>query len=339
MRYARRCRFTSLAVAVTSLMAVASLWAVAALITSGRQATGPVNRLTTTEQVNNRVVAETGNAGVGPVEARTMTQDPEVPYDYRRGGRGSYRGGRSFAPTNFPKWEIDPEFKNDVFTFVRIDYTSESGDGQYGYYGRRYERWRIDWPDSDNNFSYRLHELTALKVNPEPAIVRFDGQEIYNYPWVYLVEPGHMSLTQPEVDGMRRYLLRGGFLMVDDFWGEREYAGLARNLKRVFPDRQPVELPIEHEIFHMVYDVNEKPIIPSINHYLRGDWTERDDATEAHFRGVFDDNGRLMIIICHNTDLGDGWEREGVDEGYFRKYSEPYAYPLGINIVVYAMTH
>jgi hypothetical protein len=148
-----------------------------------------------------------------------------------------------------------------------------------------------------------------------------------------------MKLTEDEVLGMRKYLLRGGFMMIDDFWGEWEYETLALNLKRVFPDRVPQELPIEHEIFNIVYTLKEKPMVPSIHHYYRGMRTERRDAMEAHYRGMFDDNGRLMMIICHNTDLGDGWEREGVDEGYFNEFSEKYAYPLGINIIVYAMTH
>ncbi len=148
-----------------------------------------------------------------------------------------------------------------------------------------------------------------------------------------------MALTDAEVVGMRNYLMRGGFMMVDDFWGEWEFETLALNLKRVFPDRAPVELPIEHDIFHTVYDIDKKPMIPSIHSYYRGMESERPDAHEAHYRGMFDDSGRLMMIICHNTDLGDGWEREGVDSGYFEQYSEKWAYPLGINIVVYAMTH
>jgi len=127
--------------------------------------------------------------------------------------------------------------------------------------------------------------------------------------------------------------------MVDDFWGESEWAVFYENIKRVFPDREPIELPLEHEIFHCVYDLKKKPQIPSIHAWYDGRTAERWDAQEPHYRGLFDDKGRLMAIICHNTDVGDGWEREGVDPGYFKEFSEKWSYPLGINIVTYAMTH
>jgi len=154
-----------------------------------------------------------------------------------------------------------------------------------------------------------------------------------------LIEPGHMALTEEEVAGLRRYLLNGGFLMVDDFWGEDEWFVFHQNLKRVFPDKEPVELPLEHEIFHCVYDLKKKPQVPSIHGYWGGRTYERWDAQEPHYRALFDDKGRMMAIICHNTDLGDGWEREGEDSGYFHEFSEKWSYPLGINIVTYAMTH
>ena len=142
---------------------------------------------------------------------------------------------------------------------------------------------------------------------------------------------------------LRRYLLRGGFLMVDDFWGGAEWENFYQEIKRVFPDREPEELSLDHEIFRCVYKVKEKPQVPSIHHFLQGyTYEPRPDADggrEPHYRALFDDKRRMMAIICHNTDLGDGWEREGVDEGYFHEYSEKRAYPMGINIVFYAMTH
>ncbi|HEY1068604.1 MAG TPA: DUF4159 domain-containing protein, partial [Pirellulales bacterium] len=118
-----------------------------------------------------------------------------------------------------------------------------------------------------------------------------------------------------------------------------EYENFYENLKRVFPDREPVELPLEHEIFHCVYDLKEKPQVPSIHAWYSGMTTERSDAPQAYYKGVFDDEGRMMMIICHNTDLGDGWEREGMDPQYFKEFAEKWSYPMGINIVTYAMTH
>ncbi len=231
-----------------------------------------------------------------------------------------------------PEWKNDERFKSDVFTFVRVRYSS------YG--GGRGGGWAVDYPDSDLNFSYRLHELTALETDPNGKILELSDEAIFDYPWMYLIEPGRMTLSEAEVAGLRRYLLNGGFLMVDDFWGEWEWDNFYREIKRVFPDREPLELPLEHEIFHLVYDLKKKPQVPSMHYWQNTGLTyERPDATEPHYRAIFDDKGRMMAIICHNTDLGDGWEREGEDQRYFKEFSEKWSYPLGINIVTYAMTH
>ena len=252
-----------------------------------------------------------------------------------RGGPSSqtleHRGGA-------PEWSVDPKFEKDVFTFARVAYTSV---GRYGWM----EKWEIDWPDSDLNFSYRLQQLTSLKVNPNGVIVRLTDPALFDYPWIYLVEPGDMSLTEEEVEGLRKYLLNGGFLMVDDFWGESEWLNFYHEIKRVFPDREPVELPMEHPIFHSVFPLNltkQELQIPNVRTGTDSEYTgvtwER-DGREVHIRGIFDDAGRMMAIICHNTDNGDGWEQVGANEYYFREFSEKKAYPLGINIVFYAMTH
>ncbi|MBI3468186.1 MAG: DUF4159 domain-containing protein [Planctomycetes bacterium] len=236
-----------------------------------------------------------------------------------------------------PTWETDAEFPTDVFTFVRIQYDSYRGPGRWG------GGWATDFPDSDLNLSFRLQELTTLKVHPNGKILRLTDDELLNYPFIYFLEPGALGFSEEEVVALRRYLLRGGFLMVDDFWGGDEWANFEREIRRVFPDRAPQELPLDHPIFHCVYDLHEKPQLPSIHHALNGytfEWRPGpDDGSVAHYRALFDDKGRMMAIICHNTDLGDGWEREGVSESYFNEYSVKRAYPMGINILFYAMTH
>ena len=247
---------------------------------------------------------------------------------------------RSFDPSQVdrngvPEWENDARFKSDVFTFVRVRYSSY---GRYGY-GRGGGKWATDYPDSDLNFSFRLQQLTSLETDPHGKILELTDDAIFDHPWLYLIEPGDMYLEEPEVLALRKYLLNGGFLMVDDFWGEREWQNFYENIKRVFPDREPIELPLEHEIFHCVYDLKAKPQIPSIHAWFDGRTAERYDAQEPHYMGIFDDKKRMMVIICHNTDVGDGWEREGVDPGYFHEFSERWSYPLGINILTYAMTH
>lgn len=234
-----------------------------------------------------------------------------------------------------PDWKNDERFKSDVFTFVRVMYSSGGG------YGRRGGSWATDYPDAELNFSYRLHELTALEVDPNGKVLELTDEKLLDYPWAYLIEPGRMSLSEAEVAGLRRYLLNGGFLMVDDFWGELEWDNFYQEIKRVFPDREPIDLPLEHEIFHMIYDLKKKPQVPNIHAWLatgRSD-DNRPDASEVHYRALFDDKGRMMAIICHNTDIGDAWEREGENETYFHEFSEKWSFPMGINIVTYAMTH
>ena len=252
------------------------------------------------------------------------------------GGYGGYGGiPREITDRRgVPDWQVDPHFKSDVFTFVRVKY-----DG----YGR--DKWATDYPDSDLNFPWRLQQLTSLKVDPQPKIVELTDDALFDYPWVYLIEPGGLQFTEEEVVALRRYLLNGGFLMVDDFWGEDEWDNFYSEIKRVFPDREPKELDISHPIFRCVYPLKEKPQVPSIHSARRGDAESTSDrpydpgSRDVHYKALYDDKGRMMAIICHNTDLGDGWEREGEDEWYFREFSEKKSYPMGINIVFYAMTH
>jgi len=255
--------------------------------------------------------------------------------------RGRFRQ-REFRPEmvdrgGVPVWNNDERFKADLFTFVRVRYSSHGGGWGGGWGGGG---WATDYPDSDLNFSYRLHELTALEVDPYGKIIELTDEALFDYPFIYVIEPGRMLLEEAEVTALRRYLMNGGFMMVDDFWGEAEWANFYREIKRVFPEFEPVELPLEHEIFHIVYDLKMKPQVPSIHAWERSGLTyERWDATEVHYRGIFDDKGRMMAIVCHNTDLGDGWEQEGASREYFKEFSEKWSYPLGINIVTYAMTH
>jgi hypothetical protein len=262
-----------------------------------------------------------------------------------RGRRGYDRDNVIYKETEYGRelagakndWEIDERFEHDAFRFARVKYTEDLSDRRAG------GPWTTDFPESDLNLPHRLRELTSMEVHPESVIVELTDENLSDYPFLYIVEPGNMTLTEGEVAGLRRYLLNGGFLMVDDFWGEAEWHNLYVEIRRVFPDREPVELPLEHPIFHCVYDLKEKPQIPSIGlaqaGRISGRTWERPDAETPHYKAIFDNDGRMAVIICHNTDLGDGWEREGEDPWYFHQFSEKYAYPLGINIVTYAMTH
>ena len=250
---------------------------------------------------------------------------------------GRRRSGdwQSVGRNGVPTWEIDKKFSKDVFTFVRIKYDS---------WGRR--GWDTDYRDSELNFSLRLQQMTALKVNPEPIVLELTDPKLFDYPFIYIIEPGSLQFRQEEVAALRRYLLNGGFLMVDDFWGDEEYYNFYQQIRRVFPDREPFEVPLEHDIFHCVYDLKEKPQLPSVYHAnaakgtgVTWEYRPGSDTSIPHYRAIRDDADRIMVFICHNTDLGDGWEEEGVDPWYFEEFSVKKAYPLGINIVTYAMTH
>lgn len=237
-----------------------------------------------------------------------------------------------------PSWEVDERYQADLFTFVRVRYDS---------YGRG-DGWSTDYPDSDLNLSLRLQQLTTLKVNPNPIVLELTDDHLFDYPFLYLIEPGGLYFNDSEVIALRKYLLNGGFLMVDDFWGDSEYENMREQIARVFPDRTPQDVPLEHEIFHCVYDLKEKPQTPSINWAVQYKNVEvrtwepsRDgsDTRQVNYRAISDDAGRIMVLLCHNTDLGDGWEREGEDPYYFEEFGVKRAYPMGINIITYAMTH
>jgi hypothetical protein len=251
----------------------------------------------------------------------------------RRSGRGRATPQRS----EYPMWELDQEFRHDVFTFVRIRYDSNG-------YVSRGRNWDNDFPDCDWNLSVRLKELTSLEVDPNGRVIRLTDPELFDYPFVYMSNVGNMVLHDDEVIGLRRYLTNGGFLMADDFWAPRAWQHVYREMKRVFPDREPRELTSDHEIFHLVYQLQGKPQVPSIHAWRRGVtfeyWHGDPEGDEdPHFWGFFDDHDRLIALLCHNNDIGDGWEREGEEHEYFKEYSERVSYPLGINIVTYVLTH
>lgn len=252
-----------------------------------------------------------------------------------RGGRFRNRDWTQIDRGDVPRWDTDPKFTKELFTFARVRYSS---------YGRG--GWAVDFPDSDLNFSLRLQQLTSMKVNPDPVVVELTDPKLFDYPFLYMIEPGSLFFSDEEVVALRRYCLNGGFMMVDDFWGDDEYENFASEIQRVFPDKKIVDVPQEHEIFHCVYDLKDKPQVPSIHAAQAGresgmTWEPRygTSTDHANYRAILDDAGRIMVFICHNTDLGDGWEREGENSWYFEEFSVKKAYPMGINIVTYAMTH
>jgi hypothetical protein len=226
-----------------------------------------------------------------------------------------FRGrGRSEPPAfdrgSVPNWELPAGFQRDCFTFVRIKYRSTMDRSSYA--------WWTDYPDADINLSWRLHQLTSLSVDPNGKVFELNDPELFQYPFAFMSGVPAIVMSDAEIKILRRYLNSGGFVMVDDFWGEENWDHFNREvIQRVFPGREAVELPLEHPIFHCVFDLKEKPQIPSVYFAMRNrdtgiTWEEPDGRT-PHYRALMDDKGRIMMLICHNTDLGDGWEEEGTD--------------------------
>lgn len=237
--------------------------------------------------------------------------------------------------TGTPVWTNTPGLERDVFTFTRIRY-SGGGWGRGG-------GWATDLPDSDLNLSWRLQQMTSMRVDPDGRIVSLTDPELADFPFVYICEPGNLSFSPEEAAALRNYLLNGGFLMLDDFWGDDAWDNVEYEFRQVFPDRAFREIPLDHPLYHGVFEIGSKGQVPNIGLGVRSEYDgvtwERPDASEVHHRGISDDQGRLIVIATHNTDNGDGWEREGESDYYFRTFSERIAYPLGINIIFYAMTH
>jgi hypothetical protein len=227
----------------------------------------------------------------------------------------------------------------------------EDFDGQF-LYCRGFFRggWTTDYPGADNNFSVRLMELTMIPVKLDPdrqphhVVVRFDSPVLFRCPLLFMENVGTIvQFSDDEVIGLRTYLQKGGFLWVDDFWGSAAWDRWALEFSRVLPPSEyPVfDIPISHPIMHTLFDVKEFLQVSSISFWYRsgGQVSERGyDSAEVHYRGVQDSRGNLMALMTHNTDVADTWEREGENGEYFNMFS-PRGYAIGVNVVLYALTH
>ena len=235
---------------------------------------------------------------------------------------------------------LKPGFEEDTFSFARLRFGNEVRSGFW-----RGRSWNDDTPEADLTLGYRLYQTTALKVRPGLHFTDITTNDLPNYPFVYLAGAGRLDLSDDETVALRHYLNSGGFLMVDDFWGDDQWHQFYDQIKRVFPDREPVELPLTHPIFHSVFDLKKLPQIPSVGAFLsyRTSYDPgppyAEKGHDPHFYGIYDDQQRLMALICFNNHFGDGWEHETHDQTYFDTFSEPYAYPMFINVAFYAMTH
>ncbi len=244
--------------------------------------------------------------------------------------------------TRYPPRIRPPEQRDAGFSFCRLMYSSE-------YTGRGMGRWSTDYPYADINFMIRLSEMSTTSVNfdaeDEPIhwVVPVTNDALFGCPFIIASAVGSMVLSEEDAGRLREYLLKGGFLWVDDFWGSWEWAQWVSQIHKVLPAGQYpiVDLPIEHALFSTLFNVWEVPQIANIGFWRRsgGRTSERGrDSAEPHFRVIFDERGRIMVAMTHNTDIQDAWEREGDDPRFFENFA-PDGYSLGINVLVYAMSH
>lgn len=214
------------------------------------------------------------------------------------------------------------------FTFARLQYDS---------YGR--EGWTTDYPKADEQFVYGLRGWvrSGLEISDDPVAVSLDDKEIFQLPFIYAVEPGYMELSAKDAENLREYLLRGGFLMLDDFWGEYEWRNVREQMRKVFPEYQIREIPLDHSIFHCYFDIDEVVQVPQVGNIIYRGRTDEKGGVTPQFMGIIDDHDRILVFIARNSDNGDAWE--WIDEPrYPLKYGLA-AYRLGMNLIVYAMTH
>jgi Domain of unknown function (DUF4159) len=205
-----------------------------------------------------------------------------------------------------------------------------------GMYTGSRRSWSTDAPQADRWIASVIRRLTLIDVAPLENFVALDDPELRRFPFLYILEVGGMRLTQGEAEGLRNYLLRGGFVMVDDFWGTYEWQNWEAEISQVLPEYQIVDVPLDHEIFSTMYAVDEVVQVPSVSNAQRGVTYERDGYI-PHVRGIFDEEGRLMMVINWNTDIGDAWE--WAEASYYPLPYSTYAYQVAANIFMYAMTH
>lgn len=252
-------------------------------------------------------------------------------------------GQRSFREGSFPPQFPPEDFADGNFTICKLMYTQV-----------RREPWGMGWvtdyPYAAVNLMTRASELTKIHVSrdadhhPHPWVVRLTDTALFECPMVVASDVGTMGISDVEAARLREYLLKGGFLWVDDFWGTYAWEQWVSQIRKVFDsnDYPIVDLPPAHPIFRTYAPVGQVPQVTNIQFWRGSGGTETSergaDSIDVHTRAINDAHGRIMVLMTHNTDLGDSWEREGEDPGYFYQFSPP-GYAVGLNVLVYVLSH
>jgi hypothetical protein len=243
---------------------------------------------------------------------------------------------REYPGVEYYDFELPTDFRQPAeWIFARLMYPSIGWGG--GMWQSGGTSWTIDYPRGDRHIAALVRRLSVIDARSvEQPVNLDDDDDVFYWPWLYAVEVGQWDLSDAQAAKLREYLLRGGFLMVDDFHGTEQWTVFVESMRRVFPDRPIVDLPDDDPIFHTFWDLEDREQIPGLQ-FLYSHRTYEDDGYEAHWRGIYDDQGRVMVAICHNMDLGDAVEHSDTPE-YPEEYSAV-AMRTFLNYIVYAMTH
>ncbi|MGD9713576.1 MAG: DUF4159 domain-containing protein [Thermomicrobiales bacterium] len=241
-----------------------------------------------------------------------------------------------FAAQRYREYSEDAESSRDSvsntpaeFAFARLRYDDTGGGGFFRGW------WATDFPKSDRQFMMGLKRLTRIHTRDLEQVAEVNSDDIFDWPWIYVEQAGGIwSLSEPQAARLRAYLLRGGFLMIDDIHGSYQLAGVMAEVSKIFPGRPVEELPSSDPVFHVLYDLDERIQVPGTR-YLGGRYAP--DSAVPRWLGIRDDQGRVVLTVCHNSDVGDAWE--WADSPHYPEGPASFAYRLGINYIVYSMTH
>jgi len=247
---------------------------------------------------------------------------------------------RQYHGVEYFEFELPPNWRDPgEFAFARLMFPPGPNDGYRGRFDGDWRQgsslWTQDYPRADRHFSLALQRLTRLHVRSVEQPINLDEHEAFDWPWLYAVQVGEWGLTEGQAKELREYLLRGGFFFADDFHGQFEWECFEKRIKWAFPDREIRDIPEADQIFHTVYDLNEHVQIAGAAHLRVG--YKNFDGKGAHWRAIYDDKGRVMVAITYNSDVGDAWEY--ADESRYPEKMADHAIKLGVNYVMYAMTH
>jgi hypothetical protein len=246
---------------------------------------------------------------------------------------------RQYQGWEYYEFPLPTDYRNSSeWVFGRVMYPSvRFSDRPYTDWTQGMANWTMDYPRSDRHLAQAVRRLTRIDARSvEQPISLDDGDDVFHWPWLYGVEVGHWELTDAQARKLREYLLRGGFFMCDDFHGSEEWKVFTASMNRVFPDRPIVEIENADAIFHTVFDLNQRFQVPGWPNYPFHKTYEK-DGRDPHWRGIYDEKGRLMVAICFDMDLGDSWEH--ADNPQYPEKFSALGVRLGVNYVIYAMTH